>query len=262
MKLVDSHAHLNMENYKKDLDEVIARAKEKGIVKVLVVGIDRKTGEKALALKEKFKDFIEVALGFHPHEVKNIKEADYSWLKENIEKALAVGEIGLDFYKEYSPRELQFEHFEKLLNLARGAKKPVVLHLRGNAEFWDVALSFLKTYQDLKMVFHCFTADWGVAKRLLEFESLISIPGVVTYPTAYELREAVKNIPLDRLLLETDCPFLSPQPVRGKRNEPAYLVYTAEAIAELKGLPVEEIAEQTTKNFFRFFEINEGGIRE
>jgi TatD DNase family protein len=248
-----------MENYKKDLDEVIARAKEKGIVKVLVVGIDRKTGEKALALREKFKDFIEVALGFHPHEVKNIKEADYSWLKENIEKALAVGEIGLDFYKEYSPRELQFEHFERLLSLAREAKKPVVLHLRGNAEFWDVALSFLKPYQDLKLVFHCFTADWGVAKRLLEFDSLISIPGVVTYPTANDLREAVKNIPLDRLILETDCPFLSPQPVRGKRNEPAYLVYTAEAIAELKGLPVEEVAEQTTENFYRFFEINQRG---
>jgi TatD DNase family protein len=262
MRLVDSHAHLNMENYKKDLDEVIARAKEKGIVKVLVVGIDRKTGEKALALKEKFKDYIEVALGFHPHEVKNIKEADYSWLRENIEKALAVGEIGLDFYKEYSPRELQFEHFERLLSLAKESKKPVVLHLRGDAEFWDVALSFLKPYQDLKMVFHCFTADWGVAKRLLEFESLISIPGVVTYPTANDLREAVKNIPLDRLILETDCPFLAPQPVRGKRNEPAYLVYTAEAIAELKGLPVEEVAEQTTQNFFRFFEINEGGIRE
>jgi TatD DNase family protein len=262
MRLVDSHAHLNMENYKKDLEEVIARAKEKGIVKVLVVGIDRKTGEKALALKEKFKDFIEVALGFHPHEVKNIKEVDYSWLRENIERALAFGEIGLDFYKEYSPRELQFENLERLLSLARGAKKPVVLHLRGNAEFWDVALPFLKPYQDLKMVFHCFTADWGVAKRLLEFESLISIPGVVTYPKAKDLREAVKNIPLDRLILETDCPFLSPQPVRGKRNEPAYLVYTAEAIAELKGLPVEEVAEQTTKTFFRFFEINEGGIRE
>ncbi len=255
MRLVDSHAHLNMENFRKDLMEVIVRAKNSGIVKVLLVGIDRKTGEKALALKESFSDFFEVALGFHPHEVKKVNDADYSWLKKNLEKALAVGEIGLDFYKEYSPREFQFAHFERLLSLAKEMKKPVVLHLRGDANFWDLALSFLKPYQDLRMVFHCFTADWGVAKKLLEFDSLISIPGVVTYPNANELREAVKNIPLDRLILETDCPFLAPQPVRGKRNEPAYLVYTAEIISALKGLPVEEVAEKTTENFYRFFEI-------
>jgi len=255
MRLVDSHAHLNMENFRKDLVEVIERAKNNGIVKVLIVGIDRKTGEKALALKEFFSDFLEVALGFHPHEVKKISDADYSWLKNNLDKALAVGEIGLDFYKEYSPRELQFEHFERLLSLAREGKKPVVLHLRGDADFWDLALTFLKPYRDLKMVFHCFTANWEVAKRLLEFDSLISIPGVVTYPNANGLREAVKNIPLERLILETDCPFLAPQPVRGKRNEPAYLVYTAEAISVIKGLSVEEVAEKTTENFYRFFEI-------
>ena len=255
MRLVDSHAHLNMENFRKDLVEVIERAKNNGIVKVLIVGIDRKTGEKALALKEFFSEFFEVALGFHPHEVKKISDEDYSWLKNNLDKALAVGEIGLDFYKEYSPRELQFEHFERLLSLARERKKPVVLHLRGDADFWDLAITFLKPYQDLKMVFHCFTADWEVAKRLLEFDSLISIPGVVTYPNANGLREAVKNIPLERLLLETDCPFLAPQPVRGKRNEPAYLVYTAEAISVIKGLSVEEVAEKTTENFYRFFEL-------
>ncbi len=223
---------------------------------MLVVGIDRKTGEKALAIKEKYPNLVEVALGFHPHEVKKITDADYTWLEQNLDKALALGEIGLDFYKEYSPREVQFAHLERLLSIARNLRKPVVLHLRGDANFWDLAISFLKPYQDLKMLFHCFTANWDVAKRLLDFESLISIPGVVTYPKADELKEAVRNIPLDRLILETDCPFLSPQPMRGKRNEPSYLVYTAETVASLKGIPVEDLAETTTKNFFKFFEIN------
>ncbi len=253
MRLIDSHAHLNLDNFKKDLDDVIARAKEAGLCKILVVGIDRKSGERALALKQKYKEILEVALGFHPHEVKNIKPQDYDWLKSNLPQALALGEIGLDFYKEYSPRGKQYEHFEYLLNIARELNKPIILHLRSDTSFWDEALNYLKSYQDLKMVFHCFTEGKEVAKRVLEFNSLVSIPGVITFSNAKALREAVRILPLERLILETDCPFLTPHPFRGKRNEPAYLIYIAKAVAELKGLKVEELSERTTENFLEFF---------
>ena len=255
MKLIDTHAHLNLSDFKKDLPEVIERAKKSGIIKCIVVGIDRKTGERALELKNLYPDFIEIALGFHPHEVKKLTEEDYLWLEENLGKCSAIGEIGLDWVKEYSPKEEQIKHFERLLFLAKERKKPAVLHLRGDRAFWDFVFDFLKPFKDLPLLFHCFTSDKEVARKILEFNSLISLPGVITFERAEELREASRFIPLERIVLETDCPFLTPHPMRGKRNEPAFLIYTAQKLAEIKNISLEEIGEITTANALKFFNI-------
>lgn len=259
MRLVDTHAHLNLPEFKKDLPQVIERAKIAGIIKILVVGIDRKTGLKALEIKREYPDLIEVALGFHPHDVKRLTDEDYRWLEENIPLALALGEVGLDFVKEYSPKDLQILHLENLLSLAKRYDKPVILHLRGDSAFWNLAIDLLKNFQDLPLLFHCFTSEKEVAQKLLNFNSLISLPGVITFDKALGLREAAKYIPLDRIVLETDCPYLSPVPMRGKRNEPAFLIHTAKCLADLKALSLEEVAEQTTANAIRFFKLNNYG---
>lgn len=256
MRLIDTHAHLNLSDFREDLPEVIERARKSGIIKCIVVGIDKKTGERALELKKTYPDFIEIALGFHPHEVKKLSERDYVWLEKNLEEALALGEIGLDWVKEYSPKEEQIKHFERLLFLAKSKKKPVILHLRGDKAFWDFVFNFLKPFKELPLLFHCFTADKEAAKKILEFNSLISLPGVITFEKAKELREATYLIPLERIVLETDCPFLTPHPMRGKRNEPAFLVYTAQKLAEIKETSLEEIGEITTSNVLRFFNMS------
>lgn len=257
MKLIDSHSHLNFPDFKKDLKEVIKRAKEKGVVHTLVVGIDSKTNQKALELQEAYPDFISAVIGFHPHEVKSLTEKDYQLLEKNLGLACALGEIGLDWVKEYSPKEVQLRHFEYQLNLAKKHRKPVVLHLRGDESFWNSVLHFLKNYSDLKFLFHCYTFNKTMAKRICDLGGLISIPGVVTFDKALELREAVKYLPLDRLLVETDCPFLAPHPVRGKRNEPSFLIYIVEKIAQLKSVSLEEVAEKTFYNTVKFFNLEE-----
>ncbi len=256
MKLIDSHAHLNFPEFKKDLEEVIKRAKEKGIVHTIVVGINSKTNQKALELQEAYPDFVSATIGFHPHEVKKITSTEYENLEKNLNLACALGEIGLDWVKEYSPKEIQIKHLEFQLYLAKKHNKPVVLHLRGEEEtFWEYVISILKNYSDLKFLFHCYTFNKTVAKKICDLGGLISIPGVVTFDKALELKEAVKYIPLDVLLVETDCPFLAPHPMRGKRNEPSFLVYTVKKIAELKGMNLEEVSEKTFNNTVKFFKL-------
>lgn len=255
MKLIDTHAHLNFPSFKKDLEETIKRARENGIIHVIVVGIDLSTSKEALKLAETYPDFISPAIGFHPHEVKKIKDTDYQFLEENLEKICAIGEIGLDWVKEYSPKDVQINHFIKQLELAKKYKKPVILHLRGDDSFWNEALNILKDYNGLKLLFHCYTSDKNTASKILDLGGLISIPGVVTFEKAVNLKEAVKFIPVDRIILETDSPFLAPHPVRGKRNEPAFLKYTAQKIAEIKNMNLEKVAEITTKNAVDFFNL-------
>lgn len=253
MKLIDTHAHLNFPEFKRDLREVIERAKGEGLTKIIVVGIDRKTGERAFEIKELFPETIEVAIGFHPHEVKKVKEEDYSWLESKLPQAVALGEIGLDYVKEYSPKEEQLRHLERLLEIALRHRKPVILHMRGDHIFWREALDFLRNYKDQPLLFHCFTSDQEVARALLDLNSMISIPGIVTFDKAETLREAVRFIPLERIVLETDCPFLSPNPMRGMRNEPAFIKFTAMKVADLKAIPYEELCLITSENAERFF---------
>ncbi|MCS7200217.1 MAG: TatD family hydrolase [Caldimicrobium sp.] len=259
MRLVDTHAHINFPEFKKDLSAVIERARLNGIIKIIEVGIDRKTGLRALEIRAQYPDLIEVALGFHPHYTKNLTEEDYLWLEKHLPLAVALGEIGLDFQKEYSPKEMQVRHFERLLHIAQTNQKPVLLHLRGDLSFWKFTIDFLKAFKELNFLFHCFTSEREIACKLLDFNSLLSLPGVITFDKATSLREAIKSLPLDRIVLETDCPYLSPVPMRGKRNEPAYLIYTAKCLAEIKGTTLEEIAERTTENALKFFKLGHAG---
>ncbi|MDF2953916.1 MAG: 3'-_5' ssDNA/RNA exonuclease TatD [Thermodesulfobacterium sp.] len=255
MRFIDTHAHLNFPEFKKDLENVIKRAKENLVCQVVVVGINVNTNKKALELAELYPEFIKPAIGFHPHETKKIGEGDYKFLEENINKVCAIGEIGLDWVKEYSPKEVQIEHFIRQLELAKKYSKPVILHLRGEDSFWNEALNILKNYIELKLLFHCYTSDKFIASRILDLGGLISIPGVVTFQKAENLRSAVKFIPIDRLVLETDCPFLAPHPVRGRRNEPAFLIYTAQKVAEIKNIDLETVAEKTTENAVKYFNL-------
>jgi len=251
MELVDTHAHLNLPGYD-DLEEVILRAKEAGVTRIVVVGIDLKTSREALELSERFPGYIFAAAGIHPHEVKNLEDRDYEELKNLLKKAVALGEIGLDFAKEYSPRKQQFEHLERQLAIAKELDLPVVLHVR---EAYREIFPVLKKYLPLKAVFHCFAGGIEEARQVLDLGLYISVTGIVTFPKGDNIREVVRYAPLESLMLETDCPFLTPVPHRGKRNEPAYVQYVAEKVAEVKGIEVEECARVTTETARAFFGI-------
>ncbi len=248
MELADTHAHLNLPGYGEP-GEVLARAKEAGVVKVVVVGIDIPTSKKAVELSREFPEVVATA-GIHPHEAKTFKEEHLTVLEELLQECVAVGEVGLDFEKEYSPREVQYEVFEAQLALAKRLGLPVVLHVR-NA--YAEALEVLKKYLPLKAVFHCFTGDESVARKVLDLGFLISATGIITFPKAEVLRSVFRYAPLDSVLVETDSPFLTPVPHRGKKNEPAYVYFVVEKLAELKRLDLERCAEQTFENAKAFF---------
>ncbi|QJA05705.1 TatD family deoxyribonuclease [Thermosulfurimonas marina] len=252
MELVDTHAHLNLRESYRDLPEVVQRARKTGLSAIVVVGIDLKTSREALSLAETYPGFIYPTAGVHPHEVRKLTEEAYRELEALASRAVALGEIGLDYAKEYSPRKLQQEHFERQLALAKSLGLPVVLHVR---EAYAEALEILRKYLPLPAVFHCFAGGIPEACKALDLGAYISVTGIVTFPKAENIREVVRFVPLERLLLETDCPFLAPVPYRGKRNEPAYVRYVCEKVAEVKGIPVEECAWQTTENARRFFGI-------
>lgn len=252
MELVDTHAHLNLRESYRDLDEVLARARKAGLSAIVVVGIDLKTSRQALELAAAHPGFIYATVGVHPHEVRKLTEKAYRELEDLAARAVALGEIGLDYAKEYSPREIQREHFERQLALAKTLGLPVVLHVR---EAYKEALEIMRKYVPLPAVFHCFAGGVSEARKALDLGAYISVTGIVTFPRAENIREVVRFVPLEHLLLETDCPFLTPVPFRGKRNEPAYVRYICEKVAEIKEISVEECAWQTTQNAQRFFGI-------
>jgi len=249
-ELIDTHAHLNLSNYKKDLEEVIQRAREVGVSQIINVGIDVKTSIKALELAHAYEGLYASA-GIHPHEVKKITDETYATLESLLAdpKMVALGEIGLDYAKEYSPRELQREHFLGQLALARKLGLPVIIHAR---EAPDI-LALLRQELPEKFVFHCYAGSVEEAREILDLGGFISVTGIVTFPKAENIRQVVRYVPLEHLMVETDCPFLTPVPHRGKRNEPAFVKYVAEKIAELKGISFEECARITTQNARHFF---------
>ncbi len=250
LELIDTHAHLNLSNYKKDLEEVLKRAREEGVSRIINVGIDLKTSIKALELSHKYAGLYATA-GVHPHEVKKMTQETYTVLEGLLqeEKVVALGEIGLDYAKEYSPRALQREHFLGQLALARRLALPVVIHSREAPDILDV----LREELPEKFVFHCYAGDVDEAREILDLGGFISVTGIVTFPKAENIRKIVRYVPLERLMLETDCPFLTPVPHRGKRNEPAFVKYVAEKVASLKGISLEECAQITTQNAQAFF---------
>ncbi|NQU03316.1 MAG: TatD family hydrolase [Syntrophaceae bacterium] len=253
--LIDTHAHLEMSEFDKDRDAVIERALENGVDAIIAVGINLEDSKKAIALA-KSHDAVYATVGVHPHDAKSIDTATYDSLKKlaEKEKVVAYGEIGLDFFRDRSPRDIQIKRFQEQLDLAGELKLPVVIHSRdAHSETFEI----LKKHKgNLRGVLHCFSGDYEMATKYIDLGYYISIPGTITFPNAGKLVEVVKKMPLDSLLVETDSPFLTPAPKRGRRNEPAYVAYVAKKISEIRGLTPEKVAIATTENARNLFGID------
>jgi TatD DNase family protein len=250
---VDSHCHLEMETFEQDRDKVIEKSAEEGLDYILTVGTEERYFEKVVGIIEKY-DNIYGAIGIHPH-----NSSDYNGLTAKTihrylthEKIVAYGEIGLDFFRNYSPRDTQIRVFKDQLITAKNLNIPAIIHSRHAR---DETLGILKeTYNgNASGVIHCYSYDLDTAKELLDMGFYISIPGTITYANTQKATEVVKNIPMDRLLAETDAPFLTPVPHRGKRNEPHFVKYTIARLAQIKGKDIEEVAASIRENFVKLF---------
>jgi TatD DNase family protein len=255
---IDSHAHIDGPEFDGDREEVIQRARDAGVSAILNVGTgDPHSGafERAAELTARHKD-IYTALGIHPHDARLFDDKAEQRITDLIRQSpriLAWGEIGLDFHYDNSPRDVQMEVFGRQLDLAKGVGLPVIIHTR---EAEEETIEILKSHRsDLAGVMHCFSGSLGLAQQAIELGFLISFSGIVTFKKAQDLRAVAEQVPLDRLLIETDCPFLSPVPFRGKRNEPAHVVAVARCLANIHGLGLEEIAHITSENFARLFKL-------
>lgn len=254
---IDSHAHIDGDDFDIDRNEVIERAHAAGVSLILNVGTgDPHSGalERAVELGNQHES-IYTAIGTHPHDARLYNDAAEQKIKNliNHNHVIAWGEIGLDFHYDNSPRDVQIEVFKRQLRAARECNLPVVIHTR---EAETETIEILKSeYHDAQRrgVFHCFSGSMDLAQRAIEIGFMISFSGIVTFKKAEELREIAKQVPLDHLFIETDCPYLTPIPYRGKRNEPAYVVEVARTLATLHNLELEEMGRITTENFNRFF---------
>ena len=245
--LADSHAHLEMKDFDRDRAEVIKRAEDAGVDLIVTVGTTLDDCRKAVSIAGKFKN-VYAAIGIHPHDVKKINDGTYDSLRKlaRMDKVVAFGEIGLDFFRNLSPRETQIKRFGEQLEVASESGLPVIIHDR---DAHKETIDMLGTWKREKRgIIHCFSGDQRMAAKCLDMGFLISIPGAITFGKSEKLREVVRYIPVTSLLVETDAPYLTPQPHRGKRNEPAYVVHTARKVAEIKGLSLEELASVTYQN--------------
>jgi TatD DNase family protein len=254
--LFDTHAHLNAEEYKEDLDEVISRALEAGVTNMVVVGFDRPTIEKAMELVDRY-DFLYASVGWHPVDAIDMTEEDLVWIEELAAhpKVVALGEMGLDYHWDKSPKDIQKVVFRKQIQLARKVHLPIIIH---NREATADIIEILKEEKadEVGGIMHCFSGSPETARECVNMNFYISLGGPVTFKNAKRPKEVAAEIPLDKLLIETDCPYLTPHPFRGKRNEPSYVKLVAEQIAEIKEITYEEVAEVTSKNAKKFFGIN------
>lgn len=243
----DTHAHLDDENYLEDFQEVLGRMKSAGISRVTNVGFDLPSSKRSVKLAQDY-NFIYAAIGIHPHNAEEVTDELLEQLLDLAKqpKVLAWGEIGLDYYRDLSPRSLQKEVFVKQIELANKAGLPIVIH---NRDAHQDVLEIVKAYPPkYGGVFHCYSGSWEMAKVLLNLGFFLSFAGPITFKNARHTVEVAKNVPLDRILVETDSPYLSPEPRRGKRNEPTYVREVVKKIAEIKELSLEEIALQTMHN--------------
>lgn len=254
MALVDSHCHLDDRQFDEDREAVIERALQAGLARMLSIG----TGdgppdlEAGLRLAERYP-FVYASGGVHPHDASKADPETFRQLEQMLghPKVLAVGEIGLDYYYDHSPRDRQQEVFVEQLRIASDARLPVIIHTR---DAWDDTIRLLRQHWQpagLGGIMHCFSGGPDEARQALDLGMHISFAGIVTFPRADRVREAATLVPLDRLLIETDCPYLAPAPNRGKRNEPSYVVHTARRLAELRQETLDQVAAATTKNFNR-----------
>ncbi|MXV74329.1 TatD family deoxyribonuclease [Candidatus Poribacteria bacterium] len=245
---IDSHAHIQLSQFNRDRDAVLKRAHEAAVTNILVIGFDMETSLGAVALAEKHPH-IYATVGMHPHDAKDLTSEILKTFRELAAhpKVIALGEMGLDYYRNLSPRPVQKAAFEEQLDLAEELQMPIVIHNRD--AYMDI-LPILEARQGrIRGVLHCFTGDVELMHRSLAIGFHIGIGGIVTYPNAKDVQTVAKEVPENRLLIETDCPWLAPQFRRGKRNEPAYVRAVAENIAELRSTTVETIGEITTQNF-------------
>jgi TatD DNase family protein len=259
---IDSHAHLEMEQFDADREPMIARALEAGIEKIVAIGSGTGPGslDCGIQLAERY-EFIYATIGIHPHEARLATDADFQELEElaTRPRVIAWGEIGLDYYYDHSPRELQQQVFLRQMELARAARLPIVIHCRPSDKSenaWDDCLQMLEQHwrsTGLGGILHCFTGSLSHARRALDLGFMISFAGNITFPKAQPIRDAAKEVPLECTLIETDSPFLAPVPHRGKRNEPAFVKEVARQLGEIRGLSTEEIGRQTAANFYNFF---------
>jgi TatD DNase family protein len=259
--LIDSHCHIDGEAFDADRDAVVQRARESGVVAMLNVGTGDPHSDdfkKAVAVAEKYENVF-ASVGVHPHDAKlydDKAEVHLIDLVKSSKKVIAWGEIGLDYYYDHSPRGVQRDVFRRQIRTARELDLPIIIHSRDADDETVELLTDECTYDGFRGgIMHCFGGTPQMALELVEIGFLISFAGNVTFKKADNLREAAQVVPLDKLLVETDCPFLTPVPFRGKRNEPSYVVHTANFLGELRGISAEAIADQTTSNFLRFFEI-------
>ena len=255
--IFDSHTHLNAEQFNDDIPETIERAKELGVTKMAVVGFDTPTIEKSLQLSHDYSNIYSI-IGWHPTEAGSYTKDVEKKLQEQLTmpKVVALGEIGLDYYWMEDPKEVQAEVFRRQIAITKEMNLPISIHTReALADTYQILKE--EDIRDIGGIMHSFSGDFEWAKRFLDLGMHISFSGVVTFKKAQDVQEAATHVPLDRLLVETDAPYLAPVPYRGKRNEPGYTRYTVEKIAELRNLPVEEVALQTWKNAHRLFRIAE-----
>lgn len=252
--IFDTHTHLDDEAFSQDLDSVVQNLKQSGISLILDPGCDLETSQKSVELSEKY-DFIYSAVGFHPHEVSRMDEESYNSIKGlcKAEKVVAIGEIGLDYYYNYSPRNVQKKAFEKQISLAEEMKLPFIIHSRdASQDTYEILKSCKK---DTPCVLHCFSQSIEMAKLYLNLGCFLSFAGPVTFKKSVNLQEVAKYAPIDRIFIETDSPYLTPEPKRGKRNEPANVKYVGQKIAQLRGVPENELFDVTYKNAVDFFNI-------
>lgn len=255
--LIDSHAHIQGEEFAHDLEGVIERARKAGVEKVVVVGGagDLSSNEAALRLAQSFPGLF-ATVGMHPHDAKDVGAEEWEKLRALIRepRVVAVGETGLDFYYEHSPRQTQMELFSSFIGMARQTALPLVVHNReSDREVAEILRGEGKG--SVGGVIHCFTGDYESAREFLDLGFFLSFSGIITFKNAAGLREVVRRLPLDRILIETDAPYLAPVPHRGKRNEPAFVRFVAEAVAAVRGIALEEVAEATSRNAERLFRI-------
>ena len=255
--LVDSHAHIQGPEFSADLEAVIGRARAAGVEKIIVVGGagDLSSNEAAVAITNSFPGLF-ATVGMHPHDAKEVSEQDFKRLQELAAdpKVIGIGETGLDFYYDHSPRDLQVELFSRFIHMARETSLPLVVHDReAHREIADLLRS--EGGGELRGVIHCFTGDHEAAKTFLDLGFYLSFTGIITFKNAEPLRDVVRELPLNRMLIETDSPYLAPVPHRGKRNEPAFVLQVAETIAAVRGLPLQEVAQSTSRNARDLFGI-------
>ncbi|NBX03367.1 MAG: TatD family deoxyribonuclease [Alphaproteobacteria bacterium] len=253
--LVDSHCHLNFPDFKDDLEGVISRAREAGVTVMQTICTEMAEFDEVLGIAERF-DGVYCSVGVHPNDSggQEVLEAQELISKTSHKKVIGIGETGLDYYYEKSDRNLQKQSFLQHIIASRETNLPIIVHTRDAEEDTAQILKDEMAKGAFRGVLHCFTSSQYLAEKALELGFYISLSGIITFKTAQSIRDTIKTVPLDRLLVETDAPYLAPVPHRGKRNEPAFTKYTNVILAEVKGISAEECARITTENFFRLFD--------